>query len=97
MAKKSTNDNSKTVKLVAVGASVAAAAATAYFFFGPKGDEHQKHAKAWVIKMKGEIVEKLEKAKEISEPVYHQIIDSVAAEYTKSMWRRTISANASSA
>lgn len=83
--KKTTKNGSKTVKLVAAGVGIAAAAATAYFFFGPDGKKHQKHAKAWAIKMKGEIVEKLEQAKEVSEPIYHKIIDSVAAEYTKAM------------
>ena len=33
--------------------------------------------------MKGDVVEKLETAREISEPIYHEIIDSVAKEYDK--------------
>jgi hypothetical protein len=33
--------------------------------------------------MKGEIIEKLEQAKEITEPVYHKIIDEVSAKYAK--------------
>lgn len=79
-----TNDNSNTAKLVVLGAGVAAAAA-AYFFLGPDGKAHQKHAKAWAIKMKGEVVERLEAAREVSEPAYHTIIDGVAAEFTKAM------------
>jgi hypothetical protein len=35
--------------------------------------------------MKGDVIEKLEMAQEISEPVYHEIIDSVAKEYEKGM------------
>lgn len=77
---KKTN-NSKAIKLAVLGASLAGVAATAYFFFGPKGKKNQKHAKAWAIKMKGDVIEKLEKAKEITEPVYHQIINSVSKEY----------------
>ena len=69
------------MKLAVVGASLAGIAATAYFLFGPKGKKNQKHAKAWAIKMKGEVVEKLEKAREITEPVYLEIIDMVAKEY----------------
>jgi hypothetical protein len=76
-------NKSQVVKLAVIGASLAGLAATAYFFFGPKGKKHQKQAKAWAIKMKGEVVEKLERAKEITEPVYHAIIDTVAKEYTK--------------
>lgn len=78
-----TTKDSNGVKLAVLGASIAGAAATAYFFLGPKGKKHQKHAKAWAIKMKGDIVEKLETAREVSEPVYHQIIDAVAAKYEK--------------
>jgi hypothetical protein len=81
MAKKTTNSN--TIKLAVAGASVAALAATAYFFFGPKGKKNQKHAKAWAIKMKGEVVEKLEKAREITEPIYQEIIETIAADYKK--------------
>jgi hypothetical protein len=81
MQKKS--DNSNTIKLAIAGASVAALAATAYFFFGPNGKKNQKHAKAWAIKMKAEVIEKLEAAKEITQPIYQDIIESVAAEYKK--------------
>lgn len=83
MQKKTIKSGSSAVKLAVIGASIAGLAATAYFFFGPKGKQNQKHARAWAIKMKGDIVEKLENVREISEPVYHEIIDSVAAEYEK--------------
>ena len=46
----------KAVKLAVLGASIAGAAATAYFFLGPKGKKHQREAKAWAIKMKGDVV-----------------------------------------
>ncbi|MDP2951062.1 MAG: hypothetical protein Q8N55_01630, partial [bacterium] len=68
-----------------LGAGLAGLAATAYFFFGPKGKANQKHAKAWAIKMKGDVIEKLEAANEITEPIYHGIIDSVANQYEKGM------------
>jgi gas vesicle protein len=73
------------IRLSIVGASLAGVAAITYFLFGPKGKIHQKHLKSWAIKMKGDIVEKLETAREVSEPVYHEIIDSVASEYKKGM------------
>ncbi len=81
--KNKTNNGSGVVKMAVLGASLAGLAASAYFFFGPNGKKNQKHAKSWAIKMKGDVVEKLEKAKEVSEPVYHQIIDVVAAKYAK--------------
>jgi hypothetical protein len=85
MKKQTTNTGSNVVKLSVIGIGIAGLAATAYFFFGPKGKDHQKHLKAWAIKMKGDVIEKLEMAQEISEPVYHEIIDSVAKEYEKGM------------
>lgn len=71
------------VKLAVLGVSLAGLAATAYFFLGPKGKKNQKHTKAWAIKMKGDVIEKLEKARKISEPIYHEIIDSIAIKYEK--------------
>ena len=76
-------NKSSAAKYAVIGASLAGLAATAYFFFGPKGKKRRQHAKAWTIKMKGEVVEKLERAKEITEPVYREIIDTVAKEYKK--------------
>jgi len=83
MKKKTTENGSDAVKLAVVGVGLAGLAATAYFFLGPKGKKHQKDVKSWAIKMKGDVVEKLEMASEISEPVYREIIDSVATEYEK--------------
>jgi hypothetical protein len=83
MANKKTEETSDTLKYTVIGVSLASLAAGAYFFFGPKGKKHQKHAKAWVIKMKGDIIEKLESAKEVTEPIYHAIIDTVATDYGK--------------
>ncbi|MCX6789479.1 MAG: hypothetical protein NTZ42_02615 [Candidatus Gribaldobacteria bacterium] len=86
MVKKITKKGgSNTAEMIVLGASLAGLAAGAYFFLGPKGKKNQKHAKAWAIKMKGDVVEKLETAREVSEPVYHQIIDSVATKYEKGM------------
>ena len=76
-------NKSNVIKLAVAGASLAGLAATAYFFFGPKGKKHRQHAKAWAIKMKGDVIEKLEAAREITEPVYREIIDTVAREYEK--------------
>jgi hypothetical protein len=83
MKNKKTEETSDTLKYTAIGVSLATLAAGAYFFFGPKGKKHQKHAKAWVIKMKGDIIEKLESAKEVTEPIYNAIIDTVAKDYSK--------------
>ena len=66
-----------------IGAGVAALSAAAYVLFGPDAKKNKKAIKGWAIKMKGEIIEKLEEAKEITEPVYHKVIDEVSAKYAK--------------
>jgi len=70
-----------TTKLMALGAGAAALAASTYYFFGPAGKIHRQKAAGWMIKMKGEIVERLEEAGEVSEAAYHNIVDSVLASY----------------
>lgn len=81
MQNKSNPANTK--NLAVVGAILAGLAATVYFFFGPKSKKNRQHTKAWAIKMKGDVVEKLEAAREITEPVYLSIIDTVANKYKK--------------
>jgi uncharacterized protein (DUF2225 family) len=66
-----------------IGAGVAALSAAAYVLFGPDGKKNRKIIKGWAVKMKGEIIEKFETAKELTEPVYHQIVDSVQSKYAK--------------
>lgn len=68
---------------VAVGVTVAAMSAAAYLLFGPEGKKNRKIIRGWSVKMKGEIIEKFEKAKDLTEPVYHSIVDQVSAKYAK--------------
>ncbi len=67
--------------LVALGAGAVAIAASSYYFFGPGGKIHRKKAGGWMIKMKGEIIEKIEEAGEMTEETYHKIVDTVLASY----------------
>lgn len=70
-------------KVAAIGAGALALAAASYYFFGPEGKKNQKKVKGWMIKMKGEIIDKIEDAKELSETAYHKIVDVVGAKYLK--------------
>ena len=83
MKKKITNSSSNSLKLAIISASLAGLAATTYFFLGPKGKKNQKHARAWAIRMKADVIEKLEMARDVSQSTYNEIIESVAAEYQK--------------
>lgn len=69
--------------VVGVAAGVAAIAAAGYFLFGPNGKNNRKVIKGWTIKMKGEVLEKIEKLKEITPEMYEAIIDEVSAKYAK--------------
>jgi basic membrane lipoprotein Med (substrate-binding protein (PBP1-ABC) superfamily) len=72
---------------VAIGAGIlgiaAAGIAGAYFLYGKDGAKNRKKIQAWGLKAKGEVLEKLEKAKELTEANYHEIIDTVSAKYAK--------------
>lgn len=83
--KKTNNKKQDTVvgKVVALGAGIAALGAASYYFFGPKGKAHRDQLKGWMLKMKAEIVEKLEESKEVTEEAYMKIIDVVSAKYAK--------------
>ncbi|NCU28548.1 MAG: hypothetical protein EOM85_02665 [Candidatus Moranbacteria bacterium] len=70
-------------KIIGIGVGVAALSAAAYLLFGPEGKKNRKVVKSWAVKMKGEIIEKFEEAKELTEPVYNEIIDKVQQKYAK--------------
>jgi hypothetical protein len=74
---------SSKAKSITLGAGLASLAASAYFLLSTKEKENQKYAKAWAIKMKGDVVGKLEAARDVTEPIYHEMVDSVAAKYAK--------------
>lgn len=79
----SKKDGMSTGKVVAIGASVVALATASYYLFGPNGKSNRKELKGWMIKMKGEIVDKLEDAQDVTEDVYNKIVDTVASAYLK--------------
>lgn len=69
---------------LAVGAGLAIAAiAGNYFLFGKNAKKHQKQVKGWALKMKGEILDKVEQLKDVNEKTYHHVVDSVAKNYAK--------------
>lgn len=82
MAKKQ-KSNHAGVKVGVGIAAVAALAAGAYFLYGKDGAKNRKKIKGWMLKAKGEMLEGIEKLKEVSEPKYHEIVEKVAAKYAK--------------
>ena len=85
MAKKKT-DISNAQKLgIGVGLTTAAVAAVgAYFLYGSKdAPQNRKKVKSWALKAKGEVLEVLENAKQMTEEEFGQIVDGVVATYAK--------------
>lgn len=69
---------------VAVGLAAAAVAATAgaIFLYGTKqGKQQRKKISGWMLKAKGEVLERVEKLKEVNEEAYHKVVDAVASKY----------------
>lgn len=78
-------NDSKKVE-VGIGLAIAAAAAAGvYFLYGSKdAKKNRKAIKGWVLKAKGEVVEKIEQVKgELTEENYHKIVDGVVSKYSK--------------
>jgi gas vesicle protein len=65
------------VSIAAVGAAVAA------FFYGKDGAKKRKKLKGWMVKAKGEVLDKLENSKTMSEERYHDLVESVTKKYTR--------------
>ena len=61
---------------------IAAAAFGVYMLYGSKeGAARREKIKSWALKMKGDVLEKIEDAKEVTEEKYNQIVDEVALKY----------------
>lgn len=83
MTKKQNNDHKGAVVAGILGVA-AATAAGAYFLYGTKdGKKMKKQIRGWALKAKGEVLEKVEKLKEVNEDAYHQVIDGVLKRYQK--------------
>ncbi|MEI6420345.1 MAG: hypothetical protein WCO30_01805 [bacterium] len=79
MTKKNSNVGGKVVLGLA---ALAAGAAGAYFLYGTKeGAKAKKNVKAWTLKLKGDVIDKMEKMKDVTEGGYNEVIDLVHKKY----------------
>jgi hypothetical protein len=63
--------------------SAAVAAAGAYFLYGSKGAaKNRKVVKSWAIKAKGEVLEAIEKAEQITEDEFNKLVGTVVSTYS---------------
>ena len=64
-------------------AALVGAAAAGYYLYGPTGAANRQKVKAWSLKAKADVLEQLEKAKDVSEESYNKTVDKVTAKYAK--------------
>ncbi|GEM_PF-851475 len=83
--KKSNKNDSHNYLSWGIGFGITAAtAAGAYFLYGTKeGAKRRAKIKGWTLKMKGDVLDKLEKAKEVNEDKYNEIVDTVTEKYAR--------------
>ena len=83
MAKKAQKKSSNSKVLLGTAVASAAAAAVGYYFYGPKGKKHRDELRSWTLKAQGEVMERLEKLKQIDKDAYNKVVDDVTKKYAK--------------
>jgi hypothetical protein len=68
---------------LALAGAIAGAALGAYFLYGPEGKKNKRKVQGWMLKAKGEVLEQVEKAKELDKEAYETIVTKVADRYGK--------------
>lgn len=82
--KKSEKGSSVAEALKIIGGLAAATAVGAYFVHNSKDAKKKiKNVKGWALKAKGEVLDKLEDMKDVTEDKYTTTVDSVLSKYNK--------------
>lgn len=85
--KKNSKKESSSSNYLAWGAGLGAfvaGVAGAYFLYGAKeGAKRRKKIKSWTLKMKGDVMKRLEDMKEVNEEIYNKVVDEVGSKYEK--------------
>jgi len=83
-SKKPTVSNGEKVGIGVALTTAAVAAAGAYFLYGSSNAaKNRKKVKSWMFKAKGEVLEVLEKAGNLTAEEYKQAVEAIAAGYVK--------------
>ena len=71
-------------KMIGAGIGLAAlAAAGTYFLYGKRGAKNLKGVEGWALQLKGEVLEKMEKLREINQEAYNELVEETAERYGK--------------
>lgn len=83
-SKKGASSTSTSGAATILGGLAVAAAIGGYFIYNNKNTQTKiKKVKGWALKAKGEVLEKVEKLREVNETSYHGIVDGVLSRYQK--------------
>lgn len=77
---KSSKHKDKTSKL-AVAGLLASAAAGAVYLYGKDGKRRREKLRGWMLKVKGEVMEKAEQAETLTKDEYHKLVDQAIDKY----------------
>lgn len=61
----------------------AALSAGAVYFYGPEGDKHRRKFRGWILKTKGDVLERLEKAENVTKEKYEKIVDAAVEKFAE--------------
>ena len=64
-------------------AGAVAATAGALFLYGKNAKRNRRVIRGWTMKIKGEVVDELERMREVDQKVYHRLVDDIAAKYAR--------------
>ncbi len=74
----------KNGKIIGAGIGIAAlTAAGVYFLYGEKGAKNRERVYGWALKMKGDVLEKIESMKKIDRETYLRMVDKISERYAK--------------
>lgn len=83
MAKKMMANKGMIAGGVGLAAASVAALAGGYLLYGAKdAAKNRKKVKGWMLKAKGEILEKIEGMQEVTEDKYHDVVEMVSKKYS---------------
>lgn len=76
-------DGKKELGLI-IGATALVALASTYFLYGSKqAPKNRAKVKGWMLKAKGEVLEKLETLQDANEERYNAVVDTVVKKYSQ--------------
>ncbi|HBA59471.1 MAG TPA: hypothetical protein DCZ92_01340 [Elusimicrobia bacterium] len=70
--------------MIGAGIGVAAVAALGtYLLYGKRGEKNRQLVAGWMLKLKGEVLEKVEEIKDLNKEEYYKIVDEVSGRYAR--------------